>query len=778
MQLPCFEIYCIANVKQLFCKEMHRMKKFMIIPAALLALLLSSCASSERLTRMSGGVLDEYSAPKQYRLRSEKYQAQSRVFSSDKKISHGKAAGLDDTLVNIWPFFFASNNYWSALWPMIDSDPYGFAVRPFFNKEGNDCSVLFPLTSWNSESKSGWIANFAWKPGAFGFIPLTWQSSGQKESFYYYTPLFVLKQNRFPLTYKNTRNSDYQYFCCLAYGEKEHFIKYADSPHSWLFYEHDTGESFKNMWAYCYRNGGAPGNIPADKKELEKLKEHVFKQLKTEESDAFGVFPLFHINNQTNGNRKYNSILLLAGYEKNKKLLNWSLLAGLAFDYRHEKFPGIFSARYARNSSKEVVTCKLPLLFTRYNKAHLYTGKRHQLFCDFKEKNYRESFAQALPRLQKILKEISPGAEFPKEVKDWNTFYLFKAELAAKENFQTEEHTTLFAGPFFYSENSQYRNKWVIPVLLSWGENSEKLKKFTSLPLLTFIKEEQNNGYTNIMPPLLVWSNFKKKDQLNKPVHSNTCKWSGKHGVVEEKNQYAALGLFYRGRHAFTVAKEGIDHTEAEFVRKNMLNLGENYQHWTSDKKRLDKRQSETEAWKTANKIEYYKKLIKFEELKNERKTLDERKKKYDDLKKKVTERAKSLGVLLNDSDFADIKSSENAVNRFLKQTTQLRWKEDIGSGLFFRKEKFYNGDYEWHFCHILAGGRKEGDRQSSHILHLLYRRRQDGEKTETIFFPFISHVRDGKNERTSFLWRVFSIGQKNGKTGGHILFIPFGEKI
>ena len=226
---------------------------FSVLP--LLVLLLTSCASSERLTRMSGGVITEYSAPKQYRLRSEKYQAKSRNFSSGKKISHGKAAGLDDTLINIWPFFFASDNYWCALWPMIDCDPYGFAVRPFFNKEGNDCSILFPLSSWNLHNKSGWIANFVWEPNAFGFIPLTWQSNSSTKSTYYYTPLFFLQKNKWPLTYNKSRRTDYSCFCALAYGQKEHFVKIEDLPHSWLFTQYNnTGTAFQNEWAYRYRN--------------------------------------------------------------------------------------------------------------------------------------------------------------------------------------------------------------------------------------------------------------------------------------------------------------------------------------------------------------------------------------------------------------------------------------------------------------------------------------------------------------------------------------------
>ena len=43
-----------------------------------LLLLLTGCASSERMFRMSGGILDEYSAPKSARLRSGKYQQVSK----------------------------------------------------------------------------------------------------------------------------------------------------------------------------------------------------------------------------------------------------------------------------------------------------------------------------------------------------------------------------------------------------------------------------------------------------------------------------------------------------------------------------------------------------------------------------------------------------------------------------------------------------------------------------------------------------------------------------
>ena len=106
-----------------------------------------------------------------------------------------------------------------------------------------------------------------------------------------------------------------------------------------------------------------------------------------------------------------------------------------------------------------------------------------------------------------------------------------------------------------------------------------------------------------------------------------------------------------------------------------------------------------------------------------------------------------------------------------------MRRYEDIGNGLFFRKEKFYNGDYRWHLLGILAGGEKTGDRESSHILHLLYRYRREGQRREKVYFPFITSVEDGEDSHFSFLWRVFSLTRRNGKTGGHIFFFPYGEE-
>ncbi|MBO5923034.1 MAG: hypothetical protein J6Q81_00840, partial [Lentisphaeria bacterium] len=137
---------------------------------------------------------------------------------------------------------------------------------------------------------------------------------------------------------------------------------------------------------------------------------------------------------------------------------------------------------------------------------------------------------------------------------------------------------------------------------------------------------------------------------------------------------------------------------------------------------------------------------------------------------------ASQLQFKLDKSDLQNKEKSRMAAQRLLKKYTSLKRKEDIGNGLFFKKEKFHNGDYKWHFMFFLAGGSKQGEKESEHILHLLYRSRKEGSKSETIYFPFVTNIRDGSDSKFSFLWRVFSISQRKGKTSGHILFIPFGD--
>ena len=121
-------------------------------------------------------------------------------------------------------------------------------------------------------------------------------------------------------------------------------------------------------------------------------------------------------------------------------------------------------------------------------------------------------------------------------------------------------------------------------------------------------------------------------------------------------------------------------------------------------------------------------------------------------------------------------KEFDNSLEQLLERCTDIRYSEDFGSGLFFRKELAANGDNRWHtFCY-LASGEKNGKTESAQVLQFLYRYNREGEREEKLIFPFISIQKDKNFERVSFLWRLFETHRKDGKKGGYIFFIPYGD--
>ena len=115
-------------------------------------------------------------------------------------------------------------------------------------------------------------------------------------------------------------------------------------------------------------------------------------------------------------------------------------------------------------------------------------------------------------------------------------------------------------------------------------------------------------------------------------------------------------------------------------------------------------------------------------------------------------------------------------LEKLFDAAAELHSQSDAGSGFFYRRESYHNGDYKWHWCGILAGGEKSGDREHSHVLQFLYRYRRDGKRVEKIYFPFVSIREDEHGSRTSFMGRLWQKTVRDGKTGGYIFFIPYGD--
>ena len=71
---------------------------------------------------------------------------------------------------------------------------------------------------------------------------------------------------------------------------------------------------------------------------------------------------------------------------------------------------------------------------------------------------------------------------------------------------------------------------------------------------------------------------------------------------------------------------------------------------------------------------------------------------------------------------------------------------------------------------------RKYKDKSDFRILGYLYRARHDGAASEYLYPPFINVKEEPGRYRWSFLYRVFSYENDDGRKSGHIFFIPWGD--
>ncbi|MBQ9088078.1 MAG: hypothetical protein IJY46_04775 [Lentisphaeria bacterium] len=750
------------------------MKKILFF--ACILSLIGGCASSERALRMSGGILDSYSAPKSFRTRSEKFQKMDKM-SIPHRANKPAVGGINETLVNIWPFYFRSNNYFSVLWPMIDWDPYGMAVRPFYNQEGDDYSILFPLSAWNVADKSGWVANVRWTANGFGFIPLSWQHRDENNFWCYYTPFFIMNRDYHQLGYdakKNklfTRNSNFTEFM-LAFGGSERHLDTKDW--SRLYWNNALSSDYVkyDLW----KSGRKPLKTKA---ELTALRKEIAKTFVPYESTYGGFFPLFYLS-RTPYNQSYswNLLGLLATVNSSKNHAIAHVGSGWLYSYEFNQYPIDQAVRNGSKSHKKAFV--LPLLSGNEETIHVKVTDTVSKLRALSYMAYREKFAIQLPKINAALKELDSSAQVPEFINNSTLLRLyvddFIDDYCKKHKFEYYS-TGKFNSPLYTYFWSPDKTGWFIFVLLTGAENNANGDwKWFSLPLLSGAAHNKSEDYKMIFPPFVYFNKTLRYDTVGKYIHASDAKWpDNDYSVVGSTDIYAACGLFYRGKTRFLVARNGLNYKTLNKLTETFHRLHRWKKELDCDEARYKKELSLANAIKDRNKIEYLEKLLTLEKLKQRRSALDNDQQKFNKLIADAKTMGKQVNFTFSVSNWADKKQLDSALRDLYTRTTAIREKSDIGNGLFFRRENYYNGDWQWKLLLGLAGGEKDGKKESSHVLHFLYRNRTEGDRQEKLIFPFISIQKDGKNSKTSFLGRIYQKSVINGKTSGYILFIPFG---
>lgn len=210
-------------------------------------LLLCSCASSQRMFRLSPWSKEQPESP------TVQTEAPTEFF-------------------NLWPLLCYGNDYTSVMWPLFDNDQYGIAIRPLFNKEYDEYSVLFPLAAWNPVLDKGWTANVYWnqenkKLGCFPlfhlsnnfnlFLNIYWsyRDSGEPDDFGFF-PFFHheygIRQWLFPAYIHQTiGNEDTLLTPLFGYSERENKLTMLNLLISgYLYYETSGTTVHSILWPF------------------------------------------------------------------------------------------------------------------------------------------------------------------------------------------------------------------------------------------------------------------------------------------------------------------------------------------------------------------------------------------------------------------------------------------------------------------------------------------------------------------------------------------------
>ena len=745
-----------------------------------LIFLLSGCASSERMARLSAGIVDEYSVPKSYRTRSEKYMKITQKQLKDRSAAKQKIGDLNESLVNIWPFYFRSKDYFSILWPFIDFDPYGMAIRPFYNHEGDDYSILFPLSSWNTATKSGWFLNTIWTPHTYMFLPLFVHHEVKNHNiFRMYTPLYIQDVKYPDWEQYKTKNQwvpgnrplSKLYILLWYYGVDQ----YSDLG-KWEFLRYYNSRNPYDKWKkneLIYHLAGTNEKVPANAKEfnefrLKKIKEN----LKITDYPYFGIPLLFSYDTTPKG-YSWRGPAYLFGSEKKENYFSWDIFGDLIMRYKK------YERSFPRFRNSERMNFSSVMLLSDINTVQSYKniGEVKTLNSLYNHSNgSQDNFKRNLPEIKKLFKQLN--REFPEDrIKDT---YMLRKYL--EDNFKSTDYPLNpkryhgFAGMMFFYDFDKLNDKtfWFALPLLTSYENSKNNINFWSLPILTFKNTNKNRDIFCIFPPFIYFQRNDRYEPWTRRINSQTTKWVHESQSCETEGIYSLAGLFFRGKHSFRVAKPGLDAKKLEAVRSNLFALQREYTSLMKRQADLKKEKEKTKNWKTKTRIEYYRRMIRIEEEKIKGDKIAKDLFKYKEKLNKTQADAKTFGVTFTDKDVTQYKTTLEVVKKLFALNTELREKSDIGNGIFFRKENYYNGDYKWHFLGILANGEKNGTMEYTQVLHFLYRHRQEGNRSETVYFPFIAIKKDGKDSRFSFMGRIFERTIRNGKTSGYILGIPY----
>lgn len=803
-------------------------KSSAVVSGALaLALLCSSCASSERMMRMSGDVFSSYSAPKSDRLKGMKSVPRLADRPRPRRTLGGE--------INLWPFFFRHRDYWNALWPMIDRDDYGFAVRPFYVQEGREKTILFPLTAWNDES--GWVLNAYWGPGFFGFPPLFHYS----ENFSYYGPWWQGKgaYGFFPLgmagpeggyagpvywgrdpekeTFKHWGfiplvhwGKDFRYVFptlswwnsqgCTAFWVPPLFLHISDlvtfvgpvwwaQNDSWgvfpLWYWKSPEENF--LLPLYYKEENAFYSIPFSRRETKDEKTlSVLGPLYWHSAGPKGEFTLagglfyrgkenygteenyygiapFFHRSTSEAMEKFNLLWILFHFERRLK----------GTDYRSPGVKWIVpvllgGGKWDRLENEVVCLALLSGFSRRFTRSGIWRE------LDFSPMTDAAPLSRAYRRIRIAEMLKKQGIDLPPGLRTRKELFSFAEQLEKEGKLPLELRSVShgFLPLWLYSWGARGYD-FTLPCLLTHWEGGKLENSWQVLPLLSWGKDSACETERNFLWPLYGESETRLAGRIVEKATLTEA--DPDHALRFRKVMLTPFcrtgeGTFAVPRRTGGAARLNAALGKIEAYRSAAARYRK-LKHEYDEKARL-LRLAAKEVKEKLPPLDDAKKLAasNIYEVQTFGRLLNSLGKARRTKEKLAAELGKACASLELKFTPEDPKAMEKALRE--KHTAQVEVSRV--RSLLFRSDAAPELR-KWSVLWLLLRSETTTDREHFSVLEFLYRHRREGKRSSTLCFPFITVERDGEDHSWSFLYRLLKFGRKGGRDHGYIFFIPFG---
>ena len=750
------------------------------ICALVIAIILCSCASSKRMMRLS-----------------------PFASKNPQKISY------DESQVNLWPLFYNKGNFHSILWPIIDSDHKGFAVRPFFNKDGHEYSILFPFCAWNPQNGDGWCLNTYWNQYCYGSFPLF--NIRKHSGFNYILPVWWVddgevcgtigmafsKEINFvgPLWYDFSDNSGGIFPIFLQSGSKKgYFFPLYDYKKRkddfrlnlllsllgrFAYDKHDYHYRFLTGFSILDNHVHKQGFIPLYYYEKEKGKGFLLTPLgwgnwdNYEKKSSYLILNSYWANEENKHyqmvfpcyyyEREYSEKMLLTplgGYGWNSKTGETSLVNILGPMYiratnkaEKESFQSFcfpLYVNYKKDKQQEIVSFPL-----------FWYGKNNQDgFFNILGFVYHNSYSKNSSSTN-ILWPLCYYKQKPNKMQ-FGSFPLFNYK---KDN--KEKNFSILWPLSFYTRKKNEKSLGSFP--LFWYNNSEKNKKeegfLNILGLLWHYQWDRYGWDASFLLPLvnIEYKNYTNQEDSLALPYSEIDKDINRFGFL--KDEYTSRYLLFGGhsKKLYTIWKDNVDPKKLNKISELLDSIRNYNQIIISNRNRLKHRRASSQKSSDRKELMFHEKWLeeKFDTYNNVRK----------EKIAKLTPLLKQLGY--KKINLKDNNAIENIAESLREKYCTTQEVSSFRIPLLYNQKNF-GDDYKWNVLWLIANGKKYKDYEKVSFLRYLYRYEKTGDVTSRIIFPFISYKSAPKKSKFSFFWRLFNYETNKDKVSGHIFFIPF----